>query len=64
MMWSNSTSLGKVWPRPDGGVKSVFGGITGIIRRQEKIAVVGVNGAGKSTFLRCWRVRPNRQPAA
>ncbi len=45
-------SLGKVWPRPDGGEKSVFGGISGIIRRQEKIAVVGVNGAGKSTFLK------------
>lgn len=44
--------LGKVWPRPDGGEKSVFGGITGIIRRTEKIAVVGVNGAGKSTFLK------------
>ena len=44
--------LGKVWPRPDGGEKSVFGGITGMIRRQEKIAVVGVNGAGKSTFLK------------
>jgi ATP-binding cassette subfamily F protein 3 len=45
-------NLGKVWPRPDGGTKSVFGGITGMIRRQEKIAVVGVNGAGKSTFLK------------
>jgi ATP-binding cassette subfamily F protein 3 len=45
-------ALGKVWPRPDGGAKSVFGGITGMIRRQEKIAVVGVNGAGKSTFLK------------
>jgi ATP-binding cassette subfamily F protein 3 len=44
--------LGKVWSRPDGGAKSVFGGITGMIRRQEKIAVVGVNGAGKSTFLK------------
>jgi ATP-binding cassette subfamily F protein 3 len=44
--------LGKVWPRPDGGVKSIFGGVTGVIRRQEKIAVVGVNGAGKSTFLK------------
>ena len=44
--------LGKVWSRPDGGEKSVFGGITGTIRRQEKIAVVGVNGAGKSTFLK------------
>lgn len=45
-------TLGKVWPRPDGGVKSVFGGVSGIIRRQDKIAVVGVNGAGKSTFLK------------
>jgi len=45
-------SLGKFWPRLDGGEKSVFGGVTGIIRRQEKIAVVGVNGAGKSTFLK------------
>ena len=45
-------NLGKVWPRPDGGEKSVFGGVSGIIRRQEKIAVVGVNGAGKSTFLK------------
>ncbi|MBP1610322.1 MAG: glycosyl transferase family 1 [Acidobacteria bacterium] len=44
--------LGKIWPRPDGGEKSVFGGVNGIIRRQEKIAVVGVNGAGKSTFLK------------
>jgi ATP-binding cassette subfamily F protein 3 len=44
--------LGKVWTRPDGGVKPVFGGIGGTIRRQEKIAVVGVNGAGKSTFLK------------
>ncbi len=45
-------ALGKGWPRPDGGVKSVFGGVSGIIRRQDKIAVVGVNGAGKSTFLK------------
>jgi ATP-binding cassette subfamily F protein 3 len=44
--------LGKVWPRPDREGRSVFGGITGTIRRQEKIAVVGINGAGKSTFLK------------
>ncbi|MGE4578489.1 MAG: ABC-F family ATP-binding cassette domain-containing protein [Desulfuromonadales bacterium] len=44
--------LAKRWPRPDGGEKSVFGGVSGLIRRQEKIAVVGVNGAGKSTFLK------------
>ncbi|HXV21503.1 MAG TPA: ABC-F family ATP-binding cassette domain-containing protein [Desulfuromonadales bacterium] len=44
--------LGKTWPLPEGGEKSVFGGVSGLIRRQEKIAVVGVNGAGKSTFLK------------
>ncbi|MEW6500313.1 MAG: ABC-F family ATP-binding cassette domain-containing protein, partial [Thermodesulfobacteriota bacterium] len=46
------TNLAKTWPRPDGGEKSVFGGVSGVIRRGQKIAVVGVNGAGKSTFLK------------
>jgi len=46
------SGLGKVWPRPDGGEKSIFGGVSGVIRRGQKIAVVGVNGAGKSTFLK------------
>lgn len=45
-------SLAKEWPLPDGGVKPVFSGVSGIIKRQSKIAVVGVNGAGKSTFLK------------
>jgi ATP-binding cassette, subfamily F, member 3 len=44
--------LGKVWQQEDGSAKSVFGGVSGTIRRQDKIAVVGVNGAGKSTFLK------------
>jgi len=44
--------LGKVWQHDDGSQKSVFGGVSGVIRRQDKIAVVGVNGAGKSTFLK------------
>jgi ATP-binding cassette subfamily F protein 3 len=44
--------LGKEWQLPEGGVKPVFSGVSGIIRRQNKIAVVGVNGAGKSTFLK------------
>jgi len=44
--------LSKTWPLPNGGAKSVFGGVSGLIRRGEKIAVVGVNGAGKSTFLK------------
>ncbi|KAF0219653.1 MAG: ATP-binding cassette subfamily F member [Geobacteraceae bacterium] len=46
-------NLAKVWELPEGGEKSVFGGVSGLIRRGEKIAVVGVNGAGKSTFLKC-----------
>jgi len=46
-------SLGKVWQLPEGGEKPVFGGVSGMIRRGEKVAVVGVNGAGKSTFLKC-----------
>jgi ATP-binding cassette subfamily F protein 3 len=45
-------NLGKTWERFDGGLKPVFNGISGLIRRQEKIAVTGVNGAGKSTFLK------------
>lgn len=44
--------LGKSWIVEDGSKKDVFSGVTGMIRRQEKIAVVGVNGAGKSTFLK------------
>jgi ATP-binding cassette subfamily F protein 3 len=44
--------LGKVWITPDGRENTVFSGVTGMVRRLNKIAVVGVNGAGKSTFLK------------
>jgi ATP-binding cassette, subfamily F, member 3 len=44
--------LGKSWENPDGSVQPVFSGVTGVIKRLSKIAVVGVNGAGKSTFLK------------
>lgn len=46
------TNLGKTWTHPDGREKKVFSGISGFIRRLDKVAVVGVNGAGKSTFLK------------
>lgn len=45
-------NVGKVWQLDNDTEKSVFGGISGLIRRQDKIGVVGVNGAGKSTFLK------------
>lgn len=44
--------LSKVWITPDGQEKPVFHGVTGMVKRLNKIAVVGVNGAGKSTFLK------------
>ncbi len=44
--------LGKFWLTPDGQEKQVFSGVSGMVRRLNKIAVVGVNGAGKSTFLK------------
>jgi ATP-binding cassette subfamily F protein 3 len=44
--------LAKSWPIPEGGEHPVFSGISGLVRRGEKIAVTGVNGAGKSTFLK------------
>ncbi|MBN2790374.1 MAG: ABC-F family ATP-binding cassette domain-containing protein [Candidatus Delongbacteria bacterium] len=44
--------LGKSWQNSDGSEKKVFSGLTAMVERQNKIAVVGVNGAGKSTFLR------------
>jgi len=44
--------LTKTWETPDRDPRTVFSDITGLINRQNKIAVVGVNGAGKSTFLK------------
>jgi ATP-binding cassette subfamily F protein 3 len=44
--------LAKAWALDEGGERPVFSGISGVIQRGEKVAVVGVNGAGKSTFLK------------
>jgi len=47
-------SLAKVWPPRDGNSeRSVFSGVSGVVKRLDRIAVVGVNGAGKSTLLKC-----------
>ena len=34
------------------GEKQVFSGLSAVVRRCDRVAVAGVNGAGKSTFLR------------
>jgi ATP-binding cassette subfamily F protein 3 len=44
-------SLGKCWKNTDGSDNPVFSGLSAMVRRLDKIAVVGINGAGKSTFL-------------
>ncbi len=44
--------LVKSWMQPDGHEKAVFRHSSGMVRRNDKVAVVGVNGAGKSTFLK------------
>ncbi|MDD5676219.1 MAG: ABC-F family ATP-binding cassette domain-containing protein [Chitinivibrionales bacterium] len=44
--------LSKTWKTSAGADKNVFSGLDAVVRRQNKIAVVGVNGAGKSTFLK------------
>jgi len=53
-------NLGKEYPRDDGSVKKVFSGASGVVKRLDKIAIVGVNGAGKSTFMKaaCNQVDP------
>lgn len=45
-------SLAKAWKNSDGSDKPVFSGLDAIVNRQDKIAVVGINGAGKSSFLK------------
>ncbi|UOF02495.1 ABC-F family ATP-binding cassette domain-containing protein [Bdellovibrio reynosensis] len=44
--------LGKIWQRDDGKEKLVFSGANALVKRMDRIAVVGVNGAGKSTMLK------------
>jgi ATP-binding cassette subfamily F protein 3 len=44
--------LSKTWPLADGSSHPVFHGLTGVVKRRDKIALTGVNGAGKSTLLK------------
>lgn len=54
--------LAKTWQREDGHDLPVFSGVSGLVQRGEKIAVVGINGAGKSTFLKvlCEQTAPSQ----
>ncbi len=44
--------LSKVWKKDDGTDKLVFENAAGLIKRGDRVVVVGVNGAGKSTLLK------------
>jgi ATP-binding cassette subfamily F protein 3 len=44
--------LSKVWTRDDGRKVEVFQHASALVKRLDRVAVVGVNGAGKSTMLK------------
>jgi len=54
-------SLSKSWTNMNGSEKPVFKGLNAFVHRRDHIAVVGINGAGKSTFLRvlCGQTPPS-----
>jgi ATP-binding cassette, subfamily F, member 3 len=44
--------LTKIWKTDDNKDKLVFQDAKAVVKRQDRVAVVGVNGAGKSTFMK------------
>jgi ATP-binding cassette subfamily F protein 3 len=46
------SNLTKHYPMPDGGVKRVLEDVSFTIERGDRVALVGANGAGKSTMIR------------
>lgn len=46
------TGLAKTYSLKDGREKNVFANATALVKRADRVAIVGVNGAGKSTFLK------------
>lgn len=45
-------NLTKIWNTKEGKEKLVFSGASALVKRLDRVAVVGVNGAGKSTFMK------------
>jgi len=45
-------NLSKIWRSPDGREIEVFKNASALVKRNDRVAVVGVNGAGKSSLLK------------